>query len=72
MMGLKFVNLWACFFLNSLANKFGKNSIGLYRDDGLAVFKNINGHHADKIRKEFQQVFKVNELSLETECNLKL
>ena len=59
------------FLLNKLAHKFGKNSIGLYRDDGLALFKNINGHRADKVRKEFHQLFKENGLSLEIECNLK-
>ena len=57
--------------LNNLASKFNKNSIGLYRDDGLALFKNINGHCADKICKEFHQVFKENGLSLEIKCNLK-
>ena len=59
------------FLLNNLANKFDKTSVGLYRDDGLALFKNINGHLADKIPKEFHQLFKENELSLEIECNLK-
>ena len=52
------------FLLNNLANKFEKNSVGLYRDDGLALFKNINGHRADKIRKEFHRLFKENGLSL--------
>ena len=41
------------FLLNNLANKFDKNSVGLYRDDGLALFKNIIGHRVAKIRKEF-------------------
>ena len=59
------------FLLNNLANKFDKTSVGLYRDDGLALFKNINGHLADKIPKEFHQLFKENGLSLEIECNLK-
>ena len=57
--------------LNNLANKFDKTSVGSYRDDGLALFKNINGHLADKIPKEFHQLFKENGLSLEIECNLK-
>ena len=57
--------------LNNLANKFDKNSSGLYRDDGLALFKNINSYRADKIRKEFHQLCKKNGLSLEIECNLK-
>ena len=59
------------FLLNNLANKFDKTSVGLYRDNGLALFKNINGHLADKIPKEFHQLFKENGLSLEIECNLK-
>ena len=63
------------FLLNNLANKFDKNSVGLYRDDdrddGLAEFKNINGRRADKIRKEFHQLFKENGLPVEIECNLK-
>ena len=56
---------------NSLANEFGKNNVGLYRDYGIVFFKNINGHRADKIRKEYHQVFKENRLPLEIECNLK-
>ena len=59
------------FLLNNLANKFDKNSVGLYRDDGIALFKNINGHRADKIRIEFHQLFQENGLSLVIECNLK-
>ena len=59
------------FLLNNLANKCNKNSVSLYRDDGLVLFKNINGHRADKIRKEFHQLFQENRLTLEIECKLK-
>ena len=31
------------FILNDLANKYGTNNIGLYRDDRLAIFKNTTG-----------------------------
>ena len=41
--------------LNNLGKNFEKNSVDLYRDDGFAISKNINGHHADKIFKEFHQ-----------------
>ena len=41
------------FLSNNLTNKSDKNSVGLYRDDGLAILKNVNGHRSDKIRKEF-------------------
>ena len=46
------------FLLNNLANKFDKNSVGLYRDEGFALFKNINGHRTNKIHKEFHQLLK--------------
>ena len=69
--GAKVCEIVGLFLLNNLANKFGKNTVGLYRDDGLTLFKNFNGHRTHKIRKEFHQLFKENGLSLETECNLK-
>ena len=68
--GAEVFELVGLYLLNNLANEFG-NSFGLYRDNGLALFKNINGHGADKIPKEFHQLFKENGLSLEIECNLK-
>ena len=52
---------------NNLANKFDKNSVGFYRDDGLSLLKNISGHRVDKIGKELYG----NGLSLEIEWNLK-
>ena len=69
--GAEVCEIVGLFLLNNLANKYDKNIVGLYRDDGLALFKNINGHRADKIRKEFHQLFKENGLSLEIKCNLK-
>ena len=60
-----------CFFLlNNFENKFDKNSVGLYIDDGLALFKNINSYCAEKIHKEFNQLFKKSVLPTEIECNL--
>jgi len=60
------------FILNNLSKKYNSSNIGLYRDDGLAVFKNINGHQADKIRKDFHSTFRKHGLELEIECNLKI
>ena len=48
--GTEVCKIAGLFLLNILTNKFDRNSIGLYRGDGLAIFKSINGHHADKIR----------------------
>ena len=60
------------FLLYQLSIKFNKNDIGLYRDDGLAVFKNVNGQQAEKIKKDIQKLFKENNLSITIQCNLKI
>ena len=44
------------FLFHSSREKFNKDDIGLYRDDGLAYFKNNNGHQNDKIRKELIKI----------------
>ena len=41
------------YILNALGEKYEKERVGLYRDDGLACFENISGPQAEKIRKEF-------------------
>ena len=37
---------------NHLGKKFGKENIGLYREDGVAIIKNKSTRLADKTRKE--------------------
>ena len=37
--GAEICELVGLFILNKLAQKFGKENIGLYRDDGLAIMK---------------------------------
>ena len=56
--GAEVCDIVGLFLLNNLGNKLEKNSVGLYTDDELALIKNINGHCADKIRKQFYQLFK--------------
>ena len=41
-----------------------ENNIGLYRDDDLTVFKSINGQKSEKVKKDFQKLFKGNELDI--------
>ena len=69
--GAEISELVGSFLLNSSASKFDKNSVASHRDDGLALFKNINGHRADKTRKEFPRILYGNGLSLEIQCKLK-
>ena len=40
-----------------LRKSFGKESIGLYREDSFAIIKNRSAHLADKTRKKFHEAF---------------
>ena len=55
-----------------MGNKFGKENFGLYRDDGLACLKNLNGHQSDKLRKDITKVFKEMGLNITIQANLKI
>ena len=48
-----------------------KLNFGLYRDDGLALLRNLNGQETDKVRKNIIRVFKDIGFSSEIETNLK-
>ena len=55
--------------LNSLAKRFGKDNIGLYRDDGLALIKGTSGRLADKVRKDLCAQFLEFGLKITAEVN---
>ena len=59
------------FLLYSIGEKLNKDNIDFNRDDGLAYFKNNNGHQNDKIRKELIKIFQTHGLKLKIKCNLK-
>ena len=44
-----------------LSNKYIKKDIGLYRDDGLEVFENKIGPQVERIKKDFQKIFREND-----------
>ena len=45
------------FLLDKISEKYEKNSIGLYLDDGLSVFKNKSGTQLERIKKNLQKTF---------------
>ena len=45
-------------------------NVGLYRDDVLAVAKNVNGPKLNKFGKEITVIFKAESLSVTIETNL--
>ena len=52
------------FFTLSTSNKYDKKDIGLYRDVGLAVFKNKSGLQEERIKKDFENIFRENNLNI--------
>ena len=49
--GAEVCELVGLYILNRLSEKYNKESTGLYRDDGLAVFSNISAPQTDRIKK---------------------
>ena len=60
------------FILSQLSRKYNKNNIGLYGDDGLAVFRNISGPQAEKIKKHFQNILRKSYSNITVKYNLKI
>ena len=71
--GAEICEVIGIYILHKLGEKYEKERIGLYRDDGLACFENTSVPEAERIRKAFIKLFK-NEFSLNivSETNLKL
>ena len=69
--GAELCELVGPFLLYKLSLKYNKNKIGLYRDDGLAISKNISGPKSQKIKKNIKKLFKENQLNIVIQCNMK-
>ena len=70
--GAEVCELIGIFLLNLLGRQYDPKNIGLYRDDGLSIFKNCSGPQMEKIKKRLQKVFKNNGLNVIIECNMKI
>ena len=68
--GAEICELVGLFILNKLGQKFGKENIGLYRDDGLAIMKSKSARLANKTRKELHKCFEQFGLKITAEANL--
>ena len=70
--GAEVCELVGLYILHKLSSKFPEGDIGLYRDDGLAVFKNMNARAGDKARKDFCKVIGDLGLKITVQSNLKV
>jgi hypothetical protein len=70
--GAEICELVGLFILQKLGQKFNSLDLGLYRDDGLALFRGKSDKEMDNIRKEFIKIFKELDLRITIETNLKI
>ena len=68
--GAEVCELVGLFILSELTNLMDKNSIGSYRDDGLAILKNCSEKAADKMRKDVIGIFR--QYGLRITCDIGL
>ena len=53
-------------------NVISKENIGLYRHDGLGIFKNMSGPEVERKKKDLMRIFKSTGLSITVKTNLKI
>ena len=70
--GAELCELAGLYILNILSNEFGKEKIGLYRDDGLSCFENMSGPETEKIKKKICEIFQSCDLKITIEANLQV
>ena len=70
--GAEVCELVGAFLLDKISEKYEKNNIGLYRDDGLSIFKNKSSTQLERIKKNLQKTFKDFGLEIVAESNLKI
>ena len=49
--GAEICKLIGLFLLNNLSEKYGKNKVGLYRDHGLVLLRNLSGPQSERTRR---------------------
>ena len=67
--GAEACKLVGLYILNKLSSRFGKNNLGLYRDDGLVLMEKATGGIAEKGKKDLTAAF--NELCLKITATAK-
>ena len=64
--------LISIFMLLLLGTKYDSENIGLHRDDGLSIFRNVTGPELEKIKKHIKKIFKEKMLNVIIECTTKI
>ena len=70
--GAEVCELVGLYILHKLTSAYPNLNIGLYRDDGLAVVKNMSARSLDKMRKDFSKIIGELGLQITAQSNLKI
>ena len=70
--GAEVCELVGTFLLEKISEICNEGDIGLYRDDGLAIFRNKSGTQLEKIKKKLQRLLKEYDLEITAESNQKI
>ena len=70
--GGEICELIGTYLLYQINNIISKENIGLYRDDGLGIFRNMSGPEVERKKKDLIRIFKSNGLSITVKTNLKV
>ena len=70
--GAEVCELVGLYILRKLSSAYPDGSIGLYRDDGLAIFKNMNARSGGKARKVLCEILGDLGLKITVKSNLKV
>ena len=67
--GAEICELVVLFLLDRLASVIGKENVGLYRDNGLAVLRNHSGPTMERTWKKITRVFQGKTFRIRSKCN---
>ena len=70
--GAEIYELKSTYLLYQMNNVISKENIGLYRDHGLGIFRNMSGPEVERKKKDLIRIFKINGLSITVKTNLKI
>ena len=70
--GAEVCELVGTFLLDKINEICNKSNIGLYRDDGLSIFRKKSGTQLEKMKKKLQRLSKEYDLEITAESNLKI
>ena len=69
--GAELCELIGLFMLDQIQTNFPDLEVGLYRDDGLATYKQLPGPKVNRIRKDLHALFNNHGLKITVESNMK-